>query len=368
MKRKRLLFYINTIGKGGAERVITQLANRFSEASYDVALVTSFPTDGEYIVGDNVLRISLEEKEVIQSRLMRNATRILKLRQVCKSWKPNVVVSFMQEPNFRTILATLGLPIKTIVSVRNDPEREYAGKIGRIVAKCILPMADGCVFQTEEAKKWFSKKLQSKSVVIMNEVSNTFFEAERCFTHNIVTVGRLAKQKNQRMLIRAFSKVATKYPERNLLIYGSGDYEEFLRQEISTLCMDKRIFLMGATSDVPEALSHSVIFVLCSDYEGMPNALMEAMAVGVPSISTDCPCGGPRTLIRHGENGLLIPVGGEDALAEALDRFLSDPEFAEKLGKQAKIDAKRYEPQKIFEEWKSFVESVVQEEVMKYDN
>lgn len=359
MGEKKLLFYINTLGKGGAERVICQLANRFSGEGYEVTLATSFPVEGEYEVSERVRRISLEKEELRQSRLIRNITRIRKLRQLCKEWKPDGMVAFMQEPNFRAILATIGLPVKTIVSVRNDPNREYAGKIGRFVGKHIMPLADGCIFQTEEAKQWFPKKLQDKSTIIMNEVSDSFFEVQRKPSLNVVTVGRLAEQKNQCMLIRAFAKIAQKFPGQNLLIYGSGDYAERLKREINILHMENRAFLMGSTSRVQEVLAQAGVFVLSSDYEGMPNALMEALAVGVPSISTDCPCGGPNVLIRHEENGLLVPVGDENALADAMDRLLSDRAFAEKLGKQARQDAKRYEPEVIFEEWKTFVDSIL---------
>ena len=271
----------------------------------------------------------------------------------------------MAEANFRAILAAFGLPVKTIISVRNDPNREYAGRIGRFVGKCILPWADGCVFQTEQAKQWFPERLKSKSVVVMNAVSETFFQEKREAVQNIVTIGRLTEQKNQRMLIRSFSQISLKHPNQNVFIYGTGNLKEQLATEIQALNMEKRIFLMGHTSDVQNVLVHASIFVLSSNYEGMPNALMEALAVGVPSISTNCPCGGPEALIQNEKNGLLVPVGDENALAAAMDKLLSDPVLAEKMGKQAREDAKRYEPGKIFEEWRTFVESVISNEIRK---
>lgn len=355
----QIMFYINTLGGGGAERVISQLANRFFESGNEVVMVLSYPVENEYPLVSGVKKVYLEQQERGQSRVMRNISRIQELRKLCKAFSPDVMISFMQEPNFRAILATIGLPVKTIVSVRNDPNREYAGKIGRFVGKHIMPLADGCIFQTEEAKQWFPKKLQDKSTIIMNEVSDSFFEVQRKPSPNVVTVGRLAEQKNQAMLIRAFAKIASKFPEQNLLIYGSGDYTELLKNEINGLQLEDRVFLMGSTSQVQEVLAQAGVFVLSSDYEGMPNALMEAMAAGVPSISTDCPCGGPRMLIRNGENGLLVPVGDENALSAAMERLLSNRSFAEKIGKQAQEDAKRYEPKVIFREWKAFVDSIM---------
>ena len=362
MKIGKIMLYINTLQTGGAERVISQLANRFADAGYDVGMVTSFPCEQEYPVDSRVKRYNLEEKEIKQSRVMRNVTRISKLRKLCKMQKPDVLISFMQEPNFRAVMATLGLPVKTVVSVRNDPDREYAGKVGRIVGKYILPMADGCVFQTEQAKAWFPVKLQKKSTVIMNAVNETFFRVTREKTADIITTGRLTAQKNHAMLIHAFSKIAQKHPNQNLLIYGAGELESELMAQIQALGLDGRVLLKGKTTDVPSVLAGAKMFVLSSDYEGMPNALMEALAVGVPSISTDCPCGGPNALIRQGENGLLVPVGDAETMAEAMDRLLSEEAFAEQLGNCAREQAVQFKPEAVFAQWKAYVESIVNDE------
>ncbi|MBQ8797848.1 MAG: glycosyltransferase family 4 protein [Oscillospiraceae bacterium] len=358
MEKKRLMFYINTLGTGGAERVMSQLAAHFCRDGYDVFFVTSFPIAGEYPLEQGVTRLHLEEKEIAGSRIKRNVTRIAKLRKLCKKYRPDVLIAFMQEPNFRAILAAIGLPVKTVISVRNDPNREYAGKVGRFVGKYILPMADGCVFQTEQAKAWFPEKLQKKSKIIFNEVAEGFFEVERNYVKNVITVGRLTEQKNHPMLIRAFAKIADKYPEQKLLIYGKGDKKEQLESLIRELGMEDRVLLMGATTDVPGVLAKAQTFVLSSDYEGMPNALMEALAVGVPSISTACPCGGPEMLIANEQNGLLVSVRDEVALASAMDRLLGDPTFAQQMGVAARERAKQYMPEEIFEQWGNYISGV----------
>lgn len=353
-----LLFYINAIHDGGAERVMINLTKQFANLGHNVVLVTSFVDQWEYPVDEKVKRLSLEQEEICQNRIARNLSRIRKLRKICKEERPDVLISFMAEPNFRAVVATLGLPVKTIVSVRNDPNREYAGKLGHLVGKYILPMADGCVFQTEQAKAWFPKRLRKKSAIIMNAVAEAFYNVKRQGGKNIVALGRLTGQKNHTMLVRAFAGIADKYPGWNLRIYGQGELQTHLEQLIQSLGMEQRIYLMGATSQVPQILGNAGVFVLPSDYEGMPNALLEAMAVGVPSISTDCPCGGPAMVIRHGENGLLIPVGDEQALANALDSLLAEPKKAEKLGEQAKLDAQSFRPEKVFKLWKEYVQKV----------
>ena len=355
----KIMFYLNTLGIGGAERVMSQLATHFNKAGYCTVFVTSFAQGQEYALGEGIVRYSLEETEIPQSRIKRNVTRITKLRKLCKQENPDVLVSFMQEPNFRAILATVGLPVKTLVSVRNDPNREYAGKLGRFVGKVILPMADACVFQTEDAKAWFPKGLQKKSQVIMNDVKEEFFDIARESTGNVVTVGRLNKQKNHALLIRAYAAIAAKYPDRKLLLYGKGDLHDELHRLIDQLGMQDHISLQGATEDVAGVLSKAGVFVLSSDYEGMPNCLLEALAAGVPSISTDCPCGGPKMLIEHGKNGLLVPVGDEAALTESMDRLLSNPDFAQTLGENARQRAMDYSPEKVFAQWRAFVESLL---------
>lgn len=353
-----ILLYINSIHDGGAERVILQLAHHFSQADYRTVLVTSFIDEGkEYPVPDGVTRLSMEHEEIRQSRLMRNVTRIRKLRTIIKQEKPKAVIAFMTEPIFRVAVATIGLPTKKIFSIRNDPAILHSKGIGLFVGKYIIPRADGVVFQTEDAKAWFPQSVQKKSTVIFNEVSSFFFSVQRAEnSKSIVTFGRLANQKNHKMLIDAFAQIAGKYPEEELLIYGRGELRDVLQAQINALGLTDRVKLMGATDQVPQILAQSKVFVLSSDYEGMPNALMEAMAVGVPCISTDCPCGGPRTLIEDGTNGLLVPVGDTQAMARAIDRLLGDGAYAKQLGDAARISAKQFEPDKVFEQWKGFVE------------
>lgn len=315
----RVYFYINVLGGGGAERVITNLANMLAEDNYDVTMITSYEVEREYILTRNVRRLSLEDKDSQRSRIIRNLSRIFKLRKICKEEKPDILISFMEEPNFRAILATRGLPVKTLVSVRNDPNKEYAGKIGRFVGKVLLPMADGCVFQTGDAQKWFPERLRKKSRIIYNAVKEEFYQVERTPVRGeIVTCGRLTEQKNHRLLIDAFAEVQKIYPFATLKIYGEGVLREKLQNQIDSLNLNEKVFLMGATNDVAKALQTADLFVLSSDYEGMPNALMEAMAAGVPCISTDCPCGGPRELFGEDASDKLVPCNDSAQLAEAI--------------------------------------------------
>ena len=360
MADKTLLFYINSLEKGGAERVIAQLAERFSADGYRCVLVSSYIAEDEYALSPAVTRRTMEQQKSTESRLRKNLRRISALRSYIRELRPDAVIAFMQEPSFRAVLAAAGTGVPVIVSVRNDPEKEYAGKVGHFVGRRILPHADGCVFQTEQAKAWFPMSLQRKSAVILNQVSPAFFErkysGER---HGIVTVGRLNMQKNQAMLIRAFARIADRTDEE-LYIYGTGALIDELRSLAEERGVAGRVHFMGNSDRVAEDIAGARIFVLPSDYEGMPNALLEAMALSLPCVATDCPCGGPAAVIRDGENGCLIPVGDETALADRLLRLLSDRALADRLGMAAGRTAEQFRPERVFAVWKDYIEAVIE--------
>ena len=357
---KTLMLYINSLHKGGAQRVMVQLADRFSQAGYRSILVTSFEGTDEYALPAGVERITIEKEQIQQSRLKSNFSRISALRKLCKEHKPQALIAFMAEPNFRAVLAAAALPVKTIISVRNDPDKEYAGKLFRFVGKNILPMADGCVFQTADAKAWFPTRLQNKSAIIMNQVSRSFYEeSPAAQKRDIYTVGRLNAQKNQRMLINAYARLEN--CDDRLIIYGEGELRAELTALVAELGLEGRVLLPGLSENIPADIKAAKIFVLPSDYEGMPNALLEAMALGLCCVSTDCPCGGPREIIDEGINGLLFPVGDENALAVCLDRLLKDTSLREKLEQGAKLKAEDFSPDRIFEQWQAFVEKIISE-------
>lgn len=348
----KIVFYVNAINGGGAERVMVNLAKFFSENGYDTTLVTSFRDTWEYPLARTVKRLTLEETEIKQSRIKRNISRIKKLRALCKSEKPDILVSFMEEPNFRAIIATTGLPVKTLVSVRNDPNKEYAGKLGWFVGKVLLPMADGCVFQTSDVQKWFPERLQKKSKIIYNAVKEDFYKVDRKPVRGeIVTCGRLTEQKNHAMLINAFAEVEKKFPFATLKIYGEGELRGKLEEQIANLNLEQRVFLMGATDNVVKALQTADVFVLSSDYEGMPNALMEAMAAGVPCISTDCPCGGPRELFGQSAKDKLVPCDDVKQMAKAICKVMDGRE----QGTLEKKYADAFRPDKVNSMWEEYI-------------
>lgn len=354
----KLLFYIDSMHKGGANRVMANLTDYFANSGYDVILVNdilSGQRDPEYPVNPLVNRVILDVQG--SSKAFSNLKRITKLRELIKAEKPDSVVSFMGPPNIRMLLASAFLKCRTVVSVRNDPTKEYGvGWIKRLIANVVFLLADGCVFQTEDASLYFNRCVRRKSKVIVNPVNEAFYGVDRSGTpRNIVTVGRLVPQKNHILLIDAFAKIADEFPEENLIIYGEGPLREEMEKQIADLQLTNRIFLPGSTSRVPEVLSEAKLFVLSSDFEGMPNALMEAMAVGVPVISTDCPCGGPRSLVESESQGQLVPCGDAVALSNCMKAILSSQRLQQELSIGAKKRAYDFLPERVFRQWEGFV-------------
>ncbi len=353
----KILFYINALGRGGAERVMCNLATTFSEHHHECIIATSFSVDKEYNVGNNVKRISLFSEKLSCGFFRRNFRLISELRKCIKIEQPDVVVAFMAEPNFRAIISSFGLRNKVMVSVRNDPIKEYPNKFNRILAKTLFKFADGIVFQTEDAKKWFPKAIQKKSKIIFNQVDsvfyNTKFEGDR---HDVVSVGRLETQKNQKMLIRAFAAIADNISD-NLVIYGEGKLRCELEVLISELHMKERIFLLGRTDNVAEAIKSAKLFVLSSDYEGMPNSLMEAMAMGIPCISTDCPCGGPRMLFGELLADRLCVCGDEKGLSEKIEKMMAQNDD----GENEKRLSEQFRPEIIFSKWEEYIKRICEQ-------
>ena len=355
----KILFYINTLSHGGAERVMTNLSDAFAQKGCDTVLVTSFPEEWEYKTNPATKRINLADCR-IGGFIKRNFKLIRLLKKTLKAEKPDVIVSFMAEPNYRTILASGRNGAKTIISVRNDPNREYPTALHRFLAKHLYKRADGVVFQTEDAKAWFPEKIQNKSRVIMNQIDDSFFDTKYDgIRKDIVATGRLTAQKNHKMLIEAYSLIKDEIDD-NLIIYGEGNLREELEKLIEAKGLAGRVFLPGATKDVPNAIKSAKLYVMSSDYEGMPNALVEAMALGLPVVSTDCPCGGPRALLGELGKQVLVPVGDAEALASAMLGIISYSKD-ELDGLMMKINSKAEtcRGNRVIGDWESFINEIL---------
>ncbi len=360
----RVVCYINKLNDGGAERVMSVVANGLTQRGHQVSLVTDYSTPTEYPLDPAVKRTVLDgEFTGVTSKgsVKRTIRRIRTLRKICKTEKADIVISFMSNSNFRAILATRLLKTKNLISVRVDPKIGYKSPKQATAAKLLYPLAAGCVFQTKEAQAWFSDRVQRKSEVILNPISPAFLnvQGEPLAEKRIVTCGRLNIQKRFDLMIDAFDKICDNHPDFSLEIYGVGDKEADLKEQIQKLGRNAQIRLMGRCEDVPNAIKNAYAFVLSSDFEGLPNALMEAMALGLPVISTDCGGGGARALINDGEDGWIVPCGDADALSKAMDACMGDSEEAKRRGEKAGEKAKGFSAQCVVAQWETYLKKLV---------
>lgn len=361
----KIAVYVNSLAKGGAERVAVNLAKYFHESGFEVVLVTSRVFEDEYEEPTGVRRIIAEEKHgEVKNRAAYFLSRFRRIRQIWKAERPDMIVSFIGKVNMMALMTTFGMRIPVVVSVRSDPHREYSSKLMRFLSKTLFCKAKGIIVQTADAKEYFPGYMQKKVAILPNSLNPKFmrrrFEGER--RNEIVSVGRLDANKNHQMLIHAFGRIADEFPQMQLFFYGDGLPESSTRPALEKLAQElglqNRIRFMGRRNDVEEQIWESRIFVLSSNVEGMPNALLEAMALGLACISTDCPCGGPRTVIRDGENGLLVPVGDTDALTRAIRRILDDPGLEERLGVNASAIKQELAPEKVNQMWMDYITRV----------
>lgn len=360
---RKLAFYIGSLNKGGAERVFVNLAEFFLQQGYEVIMVTQYQKEDEYVLADGIKRIisDIAEEETTGNRIQNFYRRFKKLRDIWKMEKPDAVLSCVGKNNFMTIVTTMFTNTKPVVSVVGEAKEEYPGSLMRGLANLLFPFASGVILQTKRSKFFFSKRIQKTAVILPNSLNPLFirprYEGER--EKRIVTVGRMDANKNHEMMIRAFAKIVEKYPEYTFTIYGDGELREYLQKLIKELGMAECIFMPGVIPDVANQIEKASLFLLTSYSEGVSNALIEAMALGLPVIATDVPSGGTVELIQHMENGWMISTGDQSALEEAMDRLLSDRALADKLGQNASKLQERLAPKQVNAQWKAYFESII---------
>jgi len=335
------------------------LANRLARDGLEVSLLTYENNDlmQELIPEVNHIKFSSSPPAVFA---IRRIFQIISVRKVIKDSKPDVIISFLNYPNIIAIIASLGTPGSIIISERGDPSA-FQSSLFYKFRDFVYNFADGYVFQTNGAKKYYNERIQAKATVIPNPIIDeipAIWEGDR--ENIIVNVGRLEViQKRQDILIEAFSRIAARYPDIKLVLLGGGVNEPEIRKMISDRNLENRVVLAGIVKDIYNAIGKARLFVLSSDYEGMPNALIEAMCLGLPCISTDYSPGGAAELIKNMENGLLVKAGSTEELAEAMDFMLANPQIAEMLGRQAAKICTDLNPDAIIKRWKTYINSFV---------
>ena len=357
-RRIRLVCVISSLAAGGAQRVLSTLANHWAGHHYDVTILTLaavgeqpfFPLDSR--IRHTPLGMNWHSVNASQG-LWNNIRRLSLLRSAFRSCAPDLVISFMPHENILTLLAASSLALPVIISERTDLRVSPVKKTWALLRRGTYFLARRIVFQTESVRDAFADRYRAKSVVIRNPVCAPppYARRERSDSSRvIVALGRLSREKGFDLLIRAFAQVKDRYPDWHLTILGEGA----LRGEMEDLCrslgLGNRIDLPGAINDPYPFLQSADLFVLPSRYEGFPNALCEAMACGLPVIATDCGPG-PREIVSHGVNGLLAQLDKVESLTVCMDRLMASEVERKTLGAHASLITERYRPQMIFTQW-----------------
>lgn len=364
----KILFHLNCLEQGGAERVVSNLANQFIKENYEVLVTTQWQGEDEFQLDHRVRRIhvGLKEQDEGKNRISKVLLRIKYLRKCIKDENPDIVIAFAHKANYRALTAAIGLKVPVVISVRTDPAGHYDSLLDKIQIPLLFPRAAGCVFQTEGQRDFFPEYLQQKSRIILNPVNDKYLNVPKPETREktVVQSGRLVDFKNQPMLLQAFFQVHAKHPDYDLKIYGPDSFDgtkEILEGIIKENHAEDFIHLMGGSDELEKQLPKAAVYAFSSDWEGLPNALLEAMALGLPIVATDCPCGGPRTVITDGVNGLLVPIKDAQAMTEGINRLIEDRELAEKLGENARKISEKINGVSIIAQWRDYIEEILLE-------
>lgn len=347
----KILIAIDHFRAGGAERVASVLINQLCK-EHEVHVVImeegiNYPLDFEHI------KIHLVDYKK-GNKLIKVWSKLNNLRKIVREVNADVVYSFA---NFMSIYVAASLTgnnrrkVRLISSERTDPTREPTGYIARLLRNWAYSQSDFLVCQTPWVADYFKKKIKSQCVVIPNPITPNLPVWQGQNSNIIMTACRLEGQKNLPMLLNAFIRLHALYPNYKLIIYGEG----LLRPQLETFIIDNQlqdyVELPGFNKDIHQAMVHSYMYVSSSDYEGISNSMLEALGIGIPTICTDCPVGGARMFINSSENGLLVPVGDDKALFQAMKRIIKDREFAIKCSQRSQMINEQIKASKIVEQW-----------------
>ncbi|MCF7908150.1 MAG: glycosyltransferase family 4 protein [Candidatus Omnitrophica bacterium] len=364
----RITFVIPSLSAGGAERVMSTVANYFAKQGYSVTLLTlDWGRKPFFKIDETITQRSLGLLSVsnnIFQTVIRSLRRSYRLRREIKRSNPDVVVSFMDKTNVLTLFSLFGSKIPVIVSEHMDSKQGRRMLI--LLRRIAYRWASRVVVLTKSMKKYFTNWLASEQVVIIpnpirleDERSNISNQVKLPKGKLIVAIGRLVRQKGFDLLIESFAKVSSNNLDWNLVILGQGQMQGELERLIGSLNLKNRIFLLGLVPNPLAILKQADIFAMSSRFEGFPMVILEAMAQGVAVVSFDCPCG-PSEIIRDKIDGVLVPPENVAALATTIAKLMRDENERKRLALRAPEVLERFGSSRILEMWRRVVDEVYQ--------
>jgi glycosyltransferase involved in cell wall biosynthesis len=361
----KLVIFINDLAAGGAERTVATLANYWAGQEWDITLVTLKPQSFDfYPLEPTLRRVSLNlwgDSANVLDALLQNVRRVIALRRIIKALKPTVVLSMMSSHNVLLALASSGISdLCAIGSERSYPPKFPLGTLWHAMRSRLYGRLAAVVALTRECAEWIKAHSSAKYVpVIPNAVCwplpdnlPRIVPSTLCLPERkvLLAVGRLSQEKNFEVLVEVFSVLALKHPDWDLVILGEGPERQKLEGRIRNTTSNKRIFIPGIAGNVGEWYERADLYALCSHFEGFPNTLAEAMAYGVPAVSFDCDTG-PRDILRHDIDGLLVAPGDVAGLESALDKVMGDDRLRRHFASNAIQARERFSMEKIAGMW-----------------
>jgi GalNAc-alpha-(1->4)-GalNAc-alpha-(1->3)-diNAcBac-PP-undecaprenol alpha-1,4-N-acetyl-D-galactosaminyltransferase len=362
----KVTLIIYALGGGGAERVMSILANYWASHGWDITLLMIVgPTKPSFYSLDPRIKIQslgLDRKAVsLLGGISNTCQRVSVLRREIIASQPDVTISFMNSVNVYNILACWNLNIPTIVSEHTYPGANDANKIWQFLMKKFYRYADLVTVLTQNAVPFYPVEAGYQTIVMPNPIAtpDPVVSTDRLLPkHSLISVGRLDPRKGFDLLLRAFHQIHDRHPDWQLTILGEGEIRAELEQLRSELQLEDCVHLPGAVKNVPDYLHQADLFVMSSRVEGFPMALCEAMACGLPTIATDC-LSGPSDIIDCGVNGLLVPTEDVNALAAGLDALMSDPAKRQQFAQNAPQILDRFGLEQVMKLWDKAIDRVI---------
>ncbi len=351
----KIVFFIGSMGRGGAERVISILSNEYAENGWDVDIVMMLQNEVGYQLHPNIRTISFAGSS---ASYIKNVPHwLMSIRKYLRKEKPDRVVSFAGRINALVLTASIGIKVPIIVSERNDPKHDGRGKAMLWYCNKIYHRAKKIVFQNKYEQSCFEKSLESKGVVVPNPIQVSVMKRPDNQEFVIATAGRLSAQKNTAMLVDAMELVHKVHPEVKCKIFGDGELRETLQERINEKKLTDVVTLEGNRKDIHEQLSKCSLFVMTSEFEGLSNALIEAMMMGLPCVTTDYP--GADELITDGVNGVIVERGNANELADIIIQILNGDIDTISLARYGIAASDNYRKERVLQLWHSEIDDVM---------
>lgn len=364
----KVTFIIGTLGGGGAERVISNIIGVFEEKGVNTSIVTLYGNSQAYTIDKRTEILNLKRGNI---PIIRRIYTVVQLRKVLSKSKSDIIISFLDQVNIQVGLAYLGLvkPPKLIFAERNDPTKEPNNKWIRKLRNILYKRVDGISYQTYAQKEYFKDIVPAyiTQSIIENPIKKNLPKYEGINSNYFIAAGRFVQQKNYTMMINAFKRIIDDGYTYKLMIYGDGPLKESIKEYILSQGLEDYIILNNFSPDIHSLMASAKGYLLSSDFEGISNSMLEALAIGVPVVSTDYPSGGARMYIKNKKTGFIVPRGNVTEFYKAIKSIIEDNNNALCMASEASKIRDTLTPELITQKWIRFIYEICSNEGNEVD-